>query len=172
MIASGVICAVVLTAVMLGGYNPSGRYIAQNVMLSPETAKVMKYEGLIFDHIEYLAWNAESKVWNKQEVSLPLYQKFYSLVKGDESVQGIPREVMQLFDRNPATLTLFVRSDVKQTQGQGHSFQVLQFATGGDYYRVELRTGGIHEAQQWAYFHHVGVADKFLGLLEDERKLK
>ncbi len=35
VISAGVICALLLAAVMLGGYNPSGRYIAQNVMLSP-----------------------------------------------------------------------------------------------------------------------------------------
>jgi hypothetical protein len=165
VIGSGVIFAMALAAFMLGAYSPSGRYSAQNVLLAPETAKIMKYEGLVFDRVEYSIWDAKSKVWTKQEVSLPLYQEFYALVKSDESIQELPVEVKQLFDRNPATLTLYVRSDVKQSRGQGHSFQVLQFANGGDYYRVELRTGGANEEQQWAYFHHVGLADRFLTLV-------
>ncbi len=170
VIGSGVIFAMAIAAFMLGAYNPSGRYKAQNVLLAPETAKVRAefrgdkelefYEGVEFDYVKYANFDRESKLRNK-----PLYQKFYALVKDDESIQELPVKVQELFDRNPATLTFYVLKPGKISAWQIHNFQVLQFANGGDYYRVELHTGA-KEGQQWAYFHHVGLADKFLRFLQ------
>ena len=94
VIGSGIVFALAIAAFMLGTYGPSGRYLAHNVLLSPETARALNYEGELFDHIEYLQWNPERKVSNKDELLLTSYQKFYALIDGDHSLQ----EVHKIFD--------------------------------------------------------------------------
>lgn len=162
VIASGVFFAFAIAILMLGVYGPTGRYTLQNVLLSPETATKLNYEGFVFDHVEYSMWNPESKRWNRQNISLPLYQKFYAAIEADQSLQEVSAAVDELFSKNPTALTIFLRRQDKSSHPQLKSFQTVQFGIDGNYYRVELRTDNSNKDSPWAYFYHADLASHFL----------
>ena len=163
VLLSAVGLAAAIAAYMVYSSNPGGQYLAANVLLSPEVAKVMSYEERSggktvhyqFEGIEYLYYDSEQGRWDKVAVSANQYQDFFSVIKADRSEAELSNQVFQLFNTGvPSMLVLKVRPDSSET---GKTFQEVQFIDGSDYYRLTLREG--QGTGEWAYFYHKGIAD-------------
>lgn len=164
---AGVFAAVVFALFMLHNYNPTGRYLLKNVLLSPQMTSLLAYDDInpktgsqtrfVFDQIEFAIWNSDKKDWKKIRVNTEQYKQFYESIQDDTSILDVKDDVVNLFYKsNPLILTLSVKSEsggdmTKATK----TFQTVQFVNEGDYYRVELREQGNTEG--WAYFYHPGI---------------
>lgn len=158
VILSAIGAAVVLAAVMLMSYGPSGRYVARNLLLSPEMLGQLDYRDgtnrYSFSHIES-SFFREGK-WNKGQIDLETYGKVYALLGADRSISGERRE---LFNREKL-LTLSVI--VKQKGGEDTPFQETDFAKNN--YRVEL----VEEKGGYAYFDRDNIQEEIFQILGNE----
>ncbi len=160
VIASAITCAFLAAVFMVVYYGPSGTYQLKNVLLSPELADTLNESPIIFERLEFSHWDASRKQSKMQEVNLSQYKKFFELVQRDQSLETTFPEVAEAFYRShPASLTLFVR-----TAANPHAlikpFQIVQFAEGKDYFRVELHVETVNENSRWAYFYHADIENQ------------
>lgn len=156
VIAAAVAFALVIAALMVSGYGPSGNYLLRNVLLSPQIAETLSGQPVVFDHLEFSEWNAQNKIWNKSQIDLSRYNKFYSLVADDQSLEVLSSEIVEAFyGVNPSVLTLYVRAAKESSNVK--PLQVVQFANGKDYFRVEMPIDTLDENAKWAYFFHPSI---------------
>ncbi len=170
VILSGVAAAIAFSVFFLYFYGPTGSYRIEQVLLNPNVAKVLKYPDVspsgkqktyIFDHIEFLYFNAGTNDWKSQNLSQKEYGEFYALIAGDKSLTLASDQLKnQFYEGNPAIISIVVREEGVPVD---QVFQEIQLAKQGDHYRVQ-----IHEQQnlpQWAYFKHPGIYQKTLRAL-------
>ena len=169
VIGSGIIGAVAVALMMLYYYNPSGSYLAGNVLLSPESTKVIKFQDthpttgspakFIFDQIEFSYYDSQLKQWKKLNVEMDQYAKFYQLIGNERSLE-VPDEIKRLFNQpSPSVLSLKIRTEAT-SQSISKPFIEVNFVNEGDYYRIELHEEG--SSGSWAYFYHPGIYNKVL----------
>lgn len=175
VILSAITFAVLIAAGLVYFYNPSGRYRAENVLLSPEMTQVLSYSDkeqtsgmlkrYVFEGIEYNYFDGQEKIWKKVPVSSGRYEQFYDLIKGDVSYAELNNTVFNAFNtRTPAMLILKVRPESNDT---GKTFQEVQFVDGGDYYRITIHDEGLGE--RWAYFYHKNISNEAKELFAPQR---
>ena len=170
---TAVVSALLRAGGMIYYYNPAGVYKAKNVLLTPENAFTLHYvepgtqqKGrIVFDRLQFSYFDPEIKKQKIVAVAQSVYAKFYTMVEEDSSILEPDHAIFNKFNEgNPAVLALKV-----QIEGGGasralqHTFAQVDFAAGGDYYRVQLRqqSAGI----DWVYFHHPGIYQQFFNLL-------
>lgn len=170
----GVAVAFVGTAWMAYYYGPSGRYFASSVLLSPDVIQQLSYNAydpktngtsrFDFDKIEFSHFNTETKKWQKYNVDLEQYAKFYSLVSSEKSVPHLTDDIINLFNQPyPSRIILSVHTESSaKWQATTKDFQELQFAFNGDYFRVELHEDSTKA--EWAYFYHPQIYRQVLSL--------
>jgi hypothetical protein len=163
VIGSGVGCALALALMMLYFYNPTGRYLAKNLLLSPQimsqiaypetnaqTGEIARY---IFDGFEFAYYEPVKKEWLSASVGREAYTEFYNAVSEDLSILPISEEMQELFKQGTISS---LRVHMREERAKGRiRFQEVDFAAGGDFYRVHLRQQASEEA--WAYFFHPGI---------------
>lgn len=166
LLGSAIGVAVLFSVFMIYYYGPSGEYYVRNIMLSPEmTPKLDFVDGakggrFVFDKAEFRYFDSETNSWKTKILSADNYRAVYELLENEASLTDVPTEVISLFNTpNPATLTLFVKSD-KITK----VFQEIVFVFNGDYYRVMLRNN--EPMRSWAYFYHRKIYDHILHTLQ------
>jgi hypothetical protein len=173
VLGAAVSCAILLSAYMLYFYGPTGRYIARNTLLSPQVAQEMSYSDLnpqtgqqdrfILSGMEFSYWNAERKIRERIQVNADMYAHFYDRVSAEKSLETpVGEGIVQLFNPNlSSSLMVNVRAS---SQPAAHSpvktFQVIQFAPNGDYYRIQLI--GQSVSGEWAYFYHPAIYQETL----------
>lgn len=177
----GALLAVIASAVMFGclaavfmviNYGPSGNYLLSNVLLSPQVVEALNGNPFVFEHLEYSQWDAGSKQWRTQDISLEHYKMFYELVKSDQSLETTLPDVLDAFYRvHPSSLTLFVRAE-SDPHSRIKPFQVVQFADRKDYFRVELHVDAVDESAKWAYFYHPDIGSKVKVLFSKPSNLR
>lgn len=123
--------AVVVAAFMLYSYGPTGRYLAQNVLLDPALLPKLSFqEGgdrFIFDHIEIAYYEPSSQNFVKTPLDLDQYRKIYALVGTDRSMREPSDEVKGEFNRQKLVRLLVVvkpKGDAMETP-----FQTVDFAS-------------------------------------------
>lgn len=176
VIAAGILGAVAITGFLLYRYSPTGTYLAGNAILSPEVIRHLSYiddpakQGktalrYVFNDITFLYKNLNTGEWRKIPLSLEQYQKIYTLLSADQSLDEIKDHVPGEFARNqPAGLALTVKQE-NNPQAQIKLLEEMQFSLEGNYYRIKL-TGGTDGPQEWAYFEHSRVYSKILEELQ------
>jgi hypothetical protein len=177
VVGSGVTAALVLALFMLYYYNPSGTYLAGNVLLAPDSALNLRYietnhrtkdaSRFVFAGIEFSFYDTVQKKWQRKKIEMDKYREFYAQVEGDRSLTDIDDNVRKSFtSRYPATLSLSIHLENDTTAANNKEFSQAVFSEGSDYYRVQLRDQGSSEG--WAYFYHPGIYSKIMKIFSNE----
>lgn len=173
VVVSGIIAATVLSLSMLYYYNPSGSYLAKNVLLTPDLAFASKApeagtkvkKGIAFDHIDFTYYDPLAKTTKIVKVDQEQYSRFYDLVKDEISINDADEAVQSRFNLgHPAALTLKLSVNNEGTsKGVENIFSEVDFADNSDYFRVKLRQQG--SAASYAYFYFPGIYQKAINIL-------
>ena len=171
---SGIGLAVLLAFISLYYYNPSGSYLAKNVLLSPESLSSIRFAEsstssgtprFIFDNLEFSFYNQALKKWEKKFISLEQYNTFYSTLSNEKSFLEVPPEVENAFHKlPPVTLALKVRTEgLANAQTPSTVVTSVEFVE-GDYYRIQLREQASQTSSlgKWVYFHQPDIYEKIL----------
>lgn len=166
LLSSAVFIAVLFSAILILYYGPTGEYYVRNILLAPEMTGKLDYSErtgggrFVFDRVDFRYYDTEEKKWTTRTLNEEEYRKVYTLLASESSLRQVPDEVVSQFNLpNPATLTIYVKSD-KTTK----PFQEVVFVNKGDFYRIMLRTQD--SATPWAYFHHRDIYDHVLHSIE------
>jgi hypothetical protein len=171
---SGIGLAVVLALVSLYYYNPSGSYLVNNVLLSPESLKAIRFsEGssrqggtarFVFDSLEFSFYDPSLKKWEKKPISLDQYSLFYSTISNQKSILEVPKDVENDFHKlSLLILALKVHVDGPSTaQTPATIISSIEFIE-RDYYRIQLREQA-EGPGKWVYFHQPGIYKKVFKL--------
>lgn len=166
---SGIALAIVLSLGMLYYYNPSGVYLAKNVLVSPESALSMRFsEGSehrgasnrsVLSDIVFSFYDLSKHQINQRSIDLEQYRAFYQLVENDRSIEMPSDEIRGLFNQGSvASIVMSVRGENEKSYSTPFSsrvFQTVDLLEKGDYYRVQLRVQNTFD--NWAYFYHPGI---------------
>lgn len=172
VLGAGILAAFLMAVGLLYNYNPEGSYLANNVLLSPEQASVMRFsEGnaktdtllrFSFDKIEFAFYDLTKRQWRQVTLDLEKYAAFYNMVQGEQSLVNVNDEIKALFNRGyPSNLQIKMQMDRGAAAKTGSS-TFLQADFVQDYYRVQLREQAVGQA--WAYFYHPGIHAQVLKL--------
>lgn len=150
------------------GRDLSGVLIAPKVLFSLNyldvDSKSGKKQPFIFDSVQFHSDRfPEGKRLSKEQFHL-----FYSEIKNDRSVNLVPKNVMQEFDRQEGlrSIHLYVRpkdSFGHQNSGSRELFQQIQFSPASALYRVSPRS----QEASWLYFRHPSGFAEILELIEE-----
>lgn len=172
VLVSSVICAFLVSGLLLYYYSPSGRYIVKNALLAPELTTTLMYNDtnhktggssrFVFDGIEFSFYDNQTKQQRNMQLTQEQYQKLYQLIASDKSLLNVPKEVISQFNKaTNATLTIKVRTESHAAwQDETKIFQAMRFVNDGDYFNIEL-----HEeksANNLVYFYHPGIYKEIL----------
>lgn len=166
VLGSGIGAAVLLSLFFLNYYNPSGSYLAKNVLLTPENAFALSFSEpgpkaktsnrYVFDHVEFSYYDWNEKKHKAVPVKQEDYADFYALVSSEKSLIEANEEIQHLFNQGHSpVLTIRIRDG---GNGLERTFSEIAFVEGGDYYRVQLRQHGTGTG--WIYFYHPGIYQK------------
>lgn len=152
LFTSGIVAALLVAALLLKYYGPSGRYSLKGTLLAPELLESLSFHDhkahFVFGGIEYAYYDLEKKQWKHVPVSLERYADFYHVIKKQESLPQMHEDVFG----NPSKLILHTHiesGDSKKT------FQEVQFSPDGNYFRVQLRDNS--PGNRWVYFYRPGI---------------
>lgn len=168
VIVSGVLGAFVVVLSMLYYYNPSGSYLAGNVLLSPDSTRIIKFNDInpktgsaskfVFDQAEFSYLDPKDKQWKNLNVDMNKYGQLYQSIRTDRSLNAT-EEIRKLFNKDPSKLILKIRSEANTAvNGISKPFLEMNFVNNGDYYRIELHEENALDA--WAYFYHPEIYKK------------
>lgn len=164
LITSGVLCAFLLSGLLVYYYGPTGQYVVRNALLDPGVLPRLAYDDhnsrFVFDSIDFSYFDTAQKQWKHLAISPEHYRKFYSTIESDVSLEKVEQSVEALFNQvGAATLSLKVRSEYKS---ETKTFQQVQLLNNGDYYRIQLREES--SPTRWIYFRHPGIYNQALQL--------
>lgn len=166
VMASGIIAALAVFLMMLHYYGPSGSYVAKNVLLSPESAKSLRYgevnakigktTSFVFDLIEFTYYDEMNKKMNRVDLDMEKYAKFYDMIGNDKSlVVGDEHAEDALKKSNFATLAFKIRPEGDRANSSTSQILNEIHFSEDDYYRISLR--GQNAIEGWADFYHPGI---------------
>lgn len=174
MLSSAICLAFVVVLVMVYYFGASGTRALNEVLVSPQTLKVMDLEGeeargsSAYQILEFERGETQGRGWGKYAVSLRAYKEFYNFIATERSLSQVTDEMVQQFDRtSPSTLTILIQSKKEKATQKGFSvYQQVQFLNGGDLFRIETYDPGEGETSQpeWVYFRRPGIYQKVLEL--------
>lgn len=170
----GVGTAFILFLAMLHFYGPTGTYLAKNMLLSPETARLLHYPEntlasstndsrsgpttiFVFDLIEFSYYDITLKQVKRIDVDMGKYAEFYAMISNDKSLPDDSSQVKDGFIRPAAYSSLIfkIRTESKALRQTPSNIFTEIDLTQGDYYRILLRDQSAPE--KWAYFYHPGI---------------
>lgn len=178
VLGAGLITGLLFALGLLYYYNPSGSYVAKNVLLDPENAYSLRFvepgpkaksEGkYVFEGVNFTFFNLQTKIPKTVSIKQEQYKEFYSLIANDKSIVTPSLEIQSLFSSHQqAVLALKVRSVSEDvSKGIELTFSEIDFLTEADYYRVHLRQSG--PGSEWIYFYHLGIYQKALNIFIHE----
>lgn len=177
VLGAAVLCAGLLASIFLYYYSPSGRYLAGNTLLDPTIIEQIHYQDqhprtgknvrFIFDHMEFSYFDPQKGQMQISFIPLEVYQKFYTMVTSEKSLEETTHNIQDLFLKSrPSLLTISMRTK-EGAENESKIFQVVQFVQ-EDYFRVQL-----HEKNdgEWAYFYHSGLYQKIMRLFTHSANL-
>jgi len=143
-----------------------GNYTLSNILISPEV--IQRFSSLSdkehskqlpplqFNRIDLSFFNPTTHLWETKELSREDYQKLYTLIASDKSIDP-PSDAINAF-RQPPPIKLIIQIEEKSTKNftsLKSVFQEVDFAAQGDFFRVQLREQG--QDPQQAYFYHPAI---------------
>lgn len=174
VIFSGILAGFALIGLMLYNYNPSGRYMAKNVLLAPSITKQVYFSdtnpntGAItkyaFEGVSFSFYDTEKKEMRDVPVQPAIYSQFYDKISNDRSLSTISSEIEMIFNKlTTAKLSLKVHADNNNALiTSSKVFLVVDFAEDSGYYRIQLREEGA--TGTWAYYYHSHIYHEALQL--------
>jgi hypothetical protein len=161
VLGTAVISAGLLSLLFLYYYGPSGRYIAGQTLLDPTLIEQIDYPyqhprsgrkvHFRFGHITFSYFDSQQGEVRIPSISLETYQRFYTIVASEKSLQELTQNVQDLFFKsNPSLLTMSMRT---MEEAENRVTKVFQFIQ-EDYFRVQLHQKNEGE---WAYFYRPGL---------------
>lgn len=174
ILSAGLVTGILIALSMLYYYNPTGSYMAKNMLLDPENAYTLRFiepgskgqpEGkYAFEGVYFSFFDEASKQTKTIRVPQEKYKLFYHQIAHESSIPNPDDNVIHVFNHiHPAILALKVRSVGEDaSKGIEASFSEIVFAPSGDYYRIQVRRSG--PGTDWAYFYHKGIYQKALQL--------
>lgn len=168
---TAIVCAALLTLFMISSYGPSGNYIAGSALYNPHLIEKTRNENkgkahqkpqLGFDRIEFTYFDSKTRKVERRLISPSVYQKFYTLVAHEKSVDASER-LPQLFTSSPP---VFLTLTMNKGQEEFKILQVIQFIQ-EDVFRVQLHEEK-REMEEWAYFSHPGIYQEIIKLFSSE----
>ncbi len=172
VLLSAVGCAFFVTGGALYLYSPSGQYVVEDALLSPEIAPTLSYNDtnvktgsdsrFIFNGIQFLY--PDEKEQKRIDVSLRTYERFYEIIRHDKSLLNPEPAVLNLFQGEMASLLIYVRTESHaEWQDETKLFESVNFSHEGNHYRIKL-----HEEKtplEWVYFYHPDIYKKVLSIV-------
>lgn len=169
VLSSALLTAVVVAAVLLHQYGPSGRYAFSGTLLAPELVQALSFNDtnsktggisrFIFSDIAYQYYDYQKKQWQQISVPVEQYSTFYQFVGNQQSVSEDDERVSLFSEGMPSKLLIMSQTESSASwQELKKPFQEVQFAKSGDDFRVQLREDNI--GSHWAYFHVPGILKK------------
>lgn len=170
---SGIAMGIIVAIGMLYYYNPSGSYLAKNVLLTPENASTMRFndshssrgnDRLVLNDIQFAYYDQAAKQTRRMHVDMDKYAQFYAMVSNETSLAYVDDKVKALFNTpHPSSMVLKVKPEnAQKSTDAAIPFLTIEFANDGNHYRVQLREQGSEDA--WAYFYYEGLYQKVLKL--------
>lgn len=161
VVSSGILIAFLFAGLMLYKYSPSGQYLVENVLLSPDSIKTLsisrKNQRFVFDRIQFEYEDLQKGKKEKILLSDNQYQMFYEEIRASKSLNDVSAEIKNEFNKgHTARLKIMIRTEGANTE---NNFQDIDFS--GNYFRVELRS----DAGNYAYFYHPGIYQKMIQLV-------
>jgi hypothetical protein len=171
VLGSAFACASLLVALLIHQWGPSGRYIAGQTLLSPQTIEEInqrsqedvakKKKSFIFDHIEFSYFDENQRTMRQQPVSIENYEKFYQMISSEKSLDQSETLNSLFTGMHPTILTITMHATEKNASAQSAQiFQMIQFKD--NYFRVQLHEG--EEKGEWAYFYYSNLYTKIFQL--------
>ncbi|MGZ3633393.1 MAG: hypothetical protein ACXU9U_02905 [Parachlamydiaceae bacterium] len=148
VIGAAIITSLLMTAWMVRSYGPTGTYSLKNVLLAPQTMFAMTSSPLVFDHIEYAAWDFSTHRWNRKTETIEEYQSLFAKLENRQNEPSIAQAEEAFSRQDPTILTILVRFQNASLQ----TFQKIQLVS--DYVRVELHADQLNEKSKWVYFYY------------------
>lgn len=158
VLIAGVASALFLALLLLHYYSPTGRYIAKNVVLSPETLFALQTDKLkggkkikmAMGGISFSYYDVATKARKVVEVNQEAYSRFYEIIKDDYGMENVPEDVIGAFSASSISfLTLHINDRIKSEDAK--EYIEIDFSL-DDHYRVLIRQHGSNSS--WAYFYH------------------
>jgi len=177
VIAAGVIFGFAIVGFFLYRYNPSGQYVAKNVLISPHTLAHLWYSDqnpktggesrFVFDGVIAEQYSESAQRWIERPISLTVYQKFYRFIQDDVSIKDAEAVESFFSSVRPLRVKIMVRTESNAVwQAVQEIFQEIQIVRDTGYYRVQLHEDG--PGTHWAYFQHRGIYDLAVQLLQEQ----
>lgn len=164
-------CAFLIAAFFMTYYGPSGSYLAKNTLLSPEIAKLLRYQEIgtnktinryVFDGIEFSYFDDNEKGWHHEAMNLAQYSTLYTMMEQDKSLSEVSKDMVAMFN-DPKTAAVKIKVKLENGLQASKPFQTIQFFR--DYYRVQLRQA--EGPREWAYFYHSRIYQELLNLIRN-----
>lgn len=160
VIFAGVAGAFLLAAFFVVNFSPSSRYKAGDVLLAPDVLPKLNYNDFnpkistndryIFDAVKFEIFPLKIE----KKATITAYRSFYSLIKSDLSL--LKEEGETFFSGIGGDLLVLVKTESSSAwQNDNKTFQAIQFAQGGNHYRIQLHEDA--KGNAWAYFYHPGI---------------
>lgn len=181
LLLAGVLCGGLIAGYMIYRYGPSGKFIAGNIILAPETLDKINFADpdskgrgktrLVFDGAQFSFFEKNIGKVQKFPVTMENYEQFYNRVKPLVSLEKVEDKVKRLFDSHEiAILSITMRPEYSyKDQTAVKLFQVIQFIE-SEYFRVQVPgAGGLDE---WAYYYEPGLYPQLFNLFvtDDTKK--
>lgn len=174
VLGAGLVAGVIIALSMLYYYNPTGSYLAKNVLLDPENAYSLRFiepgpkgkslgrytfEGVYFSYFDPI-----QKITKSIAVPREKYAAFYQKIAHEESIVDPSYEIQSQFNQpHQGVLAVKVRSvGEDSSKGIEITFSEIDIVNAGDYYRIRLRQSG--PGSEWAYFYHPGIYQEALNI--------
>lgn len=167
VLVAGLVAGVLMVFFMLYHYNPTGSYLAKNVFLDPENAYSLRYtepgtkdkqdNRYAFEGVYYTHFDRELKKRETIPVAKAKYAQLYNLIANDQSIKEPTSYIEGLFNPSHSAALLLKVHPVGEDASKGAEsiFSRIDFAFGGDYYRIRLRQSV--PGNEWAYFYHPNI---------------
>lgn len=179
-LALGVVGALLFSALLLYKYNPTGQYEIKNILLSPDLMNGLNFNDknsktggmsrFVFDKIVFEYPDLKTGKLEKVTITNDQYRAFYQMIYPEKSLLDVPDDVKNLFNKGAlAKLKLEIRTESNASfQALEKVFQEVDFASEGNYFRVELRQSDSPNEEKNGYFYNQDIYKKARQLFLNE----
>jgi hypothetical protein len=176
VLGAGLTAGILMALLMLYYYNPTGSYLATNVLLDPENAYTLRFvepgakaksEGrYLFEGMYFSYFDKSARELKTIPVAKDKYAEFYKLIANDKSIVEPTEDIKNLFNQGHlASLILKIRSVGEDaSKGIDKIFTSIDLVNAGDYYRIQLRQST--PSAEWIYFMHPKIYEAALKVFE------
>jgi hypothetical protein len=167
LLGSAIVCALLLTLLLIHNYGPSGRYSLKKTLIEPALVYNLAYRDVnnrtgklthyLFDGIDLSYYSPKEGKPRNMILAPDSYALIYQLLANDLSLLKPPTTFQPL-----ASLMIKVRTQSHtDSLDESKNFQTVDFAK--DHYRVRLHEPA--NANTWIYFEHLDIDQKILTAL-------